>query len=245
MSLTHQQAVARAQWIGWDEGIVKEVDISENFVSITLENGTGFGFAASYGVTPKPGDSARIYTESLSTIRGVDINNEPVFFWTDEDMQRRQEAFIAERDAEKERVWQRDKDKLLAAENELPDVFRQRINWFREHCPEDFNKSFLAYEILCCTEAVRIFEALKTPERIQKWIEGGYKRRLGLYISKEHSGNSLGMAARLAYNYAHDQRMVFFEHGALVPLVGCQAYGCAHPRPGIEEYAKEKGLELG
>ena len=59
-------------------------------------------------------------------------------------------------------------------------------------------------------------------------------------LNEGHSGNSFGMSCRLAYNYLQDEEMVFFEHGALTPLVGCAEYGCAHPRPGIEKFAKER-----
>ena len=244
MRLTRKQQHARVQWNEFHEGPAENVEVRENQVTVIFNNGTGFGFSTDYGVVPKVGDRIRLYV-NFTEIRGLDVNGEPVFFWTDEDMDERHRKWVAEQDAERERAWLRDKDKLLAAENELPDVFKQRINWFREHCPTDFNRNFLGYEILVCSEAVKIADALKTKERVQRWIEGGFKKRSGLYMSKQHSYNSVGMAARLAYNYLDDPRMVFFEHGALVPLVGCQKYGCAHPRPGIEEYAKEKGLELG
>lgn len=45
-----------------------------------------------------------------------------------------------------------------------------------------------------------------------------------------HSGNSFGMALRLAYHYLTNPENVFLEHGALTPLVGCDDYGCRHPR---------------
>jgi len=62
-------------------------------------------------------------------------------------------------------------------------------------------------------------------------------------LSDAHSGNSMGISCRLAYHYLNDEEMVFFEHGALVPLVGCTAYGCIHPRPGVEQFAKERGFD--
>lgn len=43
-----------------------------------------------------------------------------------------------------------------------------------------------------------------------------------------HSGNTFGCAARLAYHYLTEQENIVREHGALVPLVGCEKYGCPH-----------------
>lgn len=38
----------------------------------------------------------------------------------------------------------------------------------------------------------------------------------------------IGLALRLAYWYLTKRENVVREHGALVPLVGCEAYGCTH-----------------
>lgn len=45
-----------------------------------------------------------------------------------------------------------------------------------------------------------------------------------------HSGNSFGMALRLASLYLSRPELVAQEHGALCPLVGCQDYGCVPAR---------------
>lgn len=47
-------------------------------------------------------------------------------------------------------------------------------------------------------------------------------------LSDGHSGNSHGMMLRLAWWYLTKPENVAREHGALVPLVGCDSYGCTH-----------------
>lgn len=45
-------------------------------------------------------------------------------------------------------------------------------------------------------------------------------------ISEGHSGNTFGMACRLAYLYLTEPENVIKLHGALAPLVGSKEYGC-------------------
>lgn len=47
-------------------------------------------------------------------------------------------------------------------------------------------------------------------------------------LSGGHSGNSHGAMIRLAWWYLTKPENVEREHGALVPLVGCESYGCTH-----------------
>lgn len=49
-------------------------------------------------------------------------------------------------------------------------------------------------------------------------------------LSDGHSGNSFGMALRLASLYLQNPDLVTQEHGALCPLVGCKDYGCIPAR---------------
>lgn len=56
-----------------------------------------------------------------------------------------------------------------------------------------------------------------------------YKRQQALIGSDDgHSGNTFGMAMRLAWLYIEHPDFVAKEHGAMVPLVGCKDYGCTH-----------------
>ena len=56
-----------------------------------------------------------------------------------------------------------------------------------------------------------------------------YKRQQTLIGSDGgHSGNTFGMAMRLAWLYIEHPDFVAKEHGAMVPLVGCKDYGCTH-----------------
>jgi hypothetical protein len=74
---------------------------------------------------------------------------------------------------------------------------------------------------------------MKTAKGVQRFQKASYKRQRTLVpdLYDGHSGNSFGMACRLAFLYLTDPLLVIAEHGAMVPLTGCEDYGCAHPRP--------------
>ena len=45
-------------------------------------------------------------------------------------------------------------------------------------------------------------------------------------LADGHSGNTFGMACRLAHHYLTDERYVFADHAAVAPLTGCEEAGC-------------------
>lgn len=239
--LTERQAIERLNSTEYKDHIVAESDVRDNFVQILTTDGTGFAFSDKYGVVPKVGDAIRWYGRR-GTTRGVDVNEQPVYFKTDEDLDEDHRQWVEDNNRQKKAQFEEKRTKLDAAYRKLPPIFRKRVRWFRKHNP-DFRWEYEAYEIMVCEDAVKIANACERPEVVGEFMRAGFDKQKELVPDLEdgHSNNSFGMACRLAFDYLKDEELVFFEHGALVPLVGCAEYGCAHPRPGIEKFAKENG----
>lgn len=239
--LTEAQALARLNETWFRDLILTEVIPDKNSYSLNAQS-LGFGFSMEYGVTPRVGDAVRLYEHRGSMIRGMDLNGSPIFFKTDEDLDKEHKKFIRETNAKRRAQFKEQKEKLDEQFNSLPEVFKRRIRWFRKH-NKNFRWEHEAYELLVCVDALKIAEKCATPEAVKTFMDSSYDFQKSFVpdLSDGHSGNSFGMSCRLAYNYLEDEEMVFYEHGALVPLVGCDSYGCAHPRPGIEEFAEKKG----
>jgi len=237
--LTESQALERLNCVSYKDIIVGEVDIRDEYVQIEGDS-YGFAFSAKYGVVPKIGDVIRVYDRATYT-RGIDINGEPVYFKTEKEMDEWHLDMKKELDDKHKQQFKENKKKLDEEYRNLPPVFKKRIRWFRKH-NADFRWRFESYEMLCCTEAVKIAAKCATPEAVRDLMQSSWDFQKAFIpdLNEGHSGNSFGMSCRLAYNYLQDEEMVFFEHGALTPLVGCAEYGCAHPRPGIEKFAKER-----
>lgn len=237
--LTERQALDRLSCMEYKDILANKVEIRDGYIQIE-GNGYGFSFSAEYGVIPKAGDVVRVY-ERNTYRRGIDVNGAPVFFKTDEEMDEQHRQWNEEADNNRKERFKEQKKNLDQAYKELPPIFRKRIRWFRKH-NSDFRWRYEEYEILICVDAVKIANKCVTPQAVKDFMAATpeFQRAFLPELGEGHSGNSFGMACRLAYNYLQDEEMVFFEHGALTPLVGCAEYGCAHPRPGIEKFAKER-----
>lgn len=239
--LSEKQALERLGSTEFDSGVVSKVTEKDGWINVETKS-FGFSYEDKYGRIPSVGDSIRVYVRLGSYVRGLDINNMPVFFKTDEELDAERIEEVKRREKEAKDKFKKNKASLDEQYKSLPPIFRKRIRWFRKH-NKDFRWKFESYEMFACVEAIKIAEKCGTPQAVQDFMNStpDFQRSFVPDLSDAHSGNSFGMSCRLAYNYLEDEEMVFFEHGALTPLVGCTEYGCVHPRPGIERFAKEKG----
>jgi hypothetical protein len=77
--------------------------------------------------------------------------------------------------------------------------------------------------LFCCTEAVKIANACKTVENVDKFYNG--KSELVPDLNDAHSGNTFGCACLLAKLHLQSPELVYKVHGALSELVGSKDYG--------------------
>ncbi len=214
---------------------IKEVERSDDTWMITTTDSSGFGFSTKYTEgkpDPQPGDLIQTDLYRGSMIRGITLRGERLYYLSDEQIAQQDEERTARHRAEQLEKFEQEREALDADYEALPDVFRRRIDWFRAHNP-DFRWKFEAYEMSVCKDAVRIAATLETPKKIAQFGKASYEKQRelvpGLYDG--HSGNSFACAVQLASWYVQNPLWVIAEHGALTPLVGCDEYGCAHPRP--------------
>ena len=62
----------------------------------------------------------------------------------------------------------------------------------------------------------------------KSWSKADWKEQQKLVpaLADGHSGNTFGIAVRLAWHFLVNPELVLQEHGAMCPLVGCRDYGC-------------------
>lgn len=200
--------------------------------SVTFTDGWSLGWPEDR--PGQPGDDVAI-TRSGHWVRGVAINDQVIFYRTeDEDTaHRRAEIEAKDRTDRIEFYLPEDMAPYLVWRGKyhaLPEVFQRRIQKFVGE-RDDWIRRFGAYEMSACVDAVRVGKWFKengaTEEDYARWT--GPVADAPFELSDSHSGNSYGFAIRLGYWYATDPEMVVLEHGALTPLVGCDEYGCPHP----------------
>lgn len=222
---------------------MKSTDILEKGQSVVLErveesdhgweirfNGLTCFFYTNKSVVPHVGDTATFYPGGMgSMVRGLVINGEVVFYRTAEEQKIKAEQDNINDKAARKAKFEASRDKADAKYEALPSEFRERIDRFRRGNPE-FRWEFEGYEMMVCTDAVKIAHTLGSTVELDRWLKLDYEAQRAVVegLNEGHSGNTFGVAVYLARVYIQAPRMVIFEHGAMAGLVGCVEYGCTH-----------------
>lgn len=235
-ALTEEQLAARSLERPWKSNeTIKKAEATKGGWMISTDQGTGFFIAKKYvgkRTPPQAGDEVATYVHNGWNVRGIDLRGEPLYFKTDAELAVEHEKFKERRRLDKIKEFKKERASLDRKFSKLPPEFQRRISWFRAWNP-GFRPEYEAYEMSVCVDAVKIAEAMETPKQVRMFQKSSHARQKKLVpdLYDGHSGNSFSAAVRLAHLYVTDPILVIAEHGALTPLVGCETYGCAHPRP--------------
>ena len=205
-----------------DNSIIDEVIIEDDGYSVSAGSG-GFFLSKKHKTVPKKGDHMTLYTYQGSCIRGLDLNGKEVFFNSDEQIDKEHEEWRKKYEKEKQETFEREKAQYDEQYESLPQIFKDRIDKFRKDNPK-FRVDYEAYELFTCIEAVKIAETLKTGDKIREFSECNDRWSMVPDLDHGHSGNTMGMATRLAFLYVEHPDFVTEAAGALAPLVGSREY---------------------
>ena len=223
----------------FEEATIVKVDAShDGGWSITRDDGWGF-FVPAGDVVPAVGSVARFYGDGLyrgrvasvfvigSVVRGLTIDGRVVFYRTEKEQAAKHRQECADAEAKRQREADDQLADREAKRAALPPAFRARVEGFISRRPK-FRRDHEPYELFVCEEAAKIAAALTTPDAVKEFRAASYEEQRATLptLGAGHSGNTFGMACRLAWLYLTDPSLVEKEHGALCALVGCDEYGC-------------------
>jgi len=224
---------------------IKSVTENGRFWDIETTDGKIFSLETKWGVQPRPGQSVRLQCVRGSEIRGVIIDGERVFYKTDEDLERERQEYLDSIRAEQEAEL----PAHVALAEALPGPWKSRVDMFRKRGGHEWDRRYLGYEVFACQEAAKIAAALPDAEAVVAFhgLTPDEQRERIPALSKDHSGNTFGVACTLARQYHRDARYLPFAHGALDALVGCEAYGCfaSWPKSEQKKALKAAGIKPG
>lgn len=169
-------------------------------------------------------------------VRGLAVDRTVVWYRTEAEQEAHEQGEIDRNQQERRRRFEENRAELDAQYDALPTEFQARLDRFRAGHP-DFRWEHEAYEMSVCVDAVKIAEWCKVNRSApdQSWLAAvrefhslPWERQQEAGVSDGHSGNSFGATCRLAQLWVLCPPEVVREHGALTPLVGCEAYGCTH-----------------
>lgn len=234
-----------------DERWRHDREFEDHVLESVTRSGTGYELRQHGGLVlgiddpgwePRAGDTARFFGRGFGySVRGVVIFPKAggmplvVRYQTAEEANAAHAAGVEARNAEKRQTATADRAENDARIAALPVEFQQRIARFRAG-NADFEWDHQPYELFCCEEAVKIAAALveRHAADVPAFAKLSWEQQKQLVPTLDggHSGNTFGIAVRLAHWYLTKPENVAREHGAMVPLVGCEAYGCTHREDG-------------
>lgn len=216
----------------FQESLIESVRESGDYYELTHNGAWVIGCPKVDGLpTPQVGETIRTYGRGIgSPVRGIVVNGRVYRYQTEAEQQAEHEQWCRDQEAKREQEFNEkheETDRRIAA---LPLVFRERLDKFQRDGGQKFRRDYEGYELFCCEQAVVIADALKTEAAIAAWrdLPWGVQQTQVPGLSDQHSGNTFGAACALARFYVTKPEFVAKMHGALVPLVGCDDYGCKH-----------------
>lgn len=183
-------------------------------------------------VAPAVGERLAMYCKGLgSNVRGLVIGDRVYRYMTEAEADAAHRAEVVKAKAKRDAEWLAGEAEYMRKVALLPEPFQKRIRYFLSGVPR-WGADHGAYELFCCQEAVKILGACKTVAAVKAFYDDHDMQKAVLGDTlEEHSGNTFGAACLLA-RASIEGIEVWQMHGALCPLVGCDAYGCYASRGG-------------
>jgi hypothetical protein len=210
---------------------ITEVRESEGYYEIGTDGLFLCVEKSKFTAPPRPGQMARYYGRGFGyPVRGLDVDGVEIYYETEEAYRVRQVIEAEERNSARRAEADANRSERDARIAALPECFQKRIARFRRNNP-DFYWEHEDYEMAACVDAVKIADAHRGADvpadainafRALSWED---QKRVVPGLTDGHSGNTFGMACRLAHHYLTDERLVFADHAAIAPLTGCEC-GC-------------------
>jgi len=217
----------------YEDDIISEVSGSaKDGYTITHKKGWSFFVPNTTSIIPKIGMNVRFYSKGVgSIVRGLFIDGQRIFYMTEKQQKRVYKKKVRGAKVERQKKLDKERPELDKRYNDLPDVFKRRIDKFRSTNP-NFRRDYESYEMFCCEQAVIFANHFKIVDALKEWGKKKYEEQKAELpeLSGNHSINTFGCAFSLASAYLTSPELVVKMHGALTPLVGCKEYGCSHEK---------------
>lgn len=211
---TRATELAAAKWE--NEGRITDLARHDGWATITTDRGIGFGVAPEFAAQRmEVGEEVAICGGLGAPIQGVRVGGRLIFFKTQADLDADRQRFLDDLAAERRAEYEANKDRWRQEVATLEPLLKARMERFiREG--GGFELFFLdsgAYELFCCTEAVKFADyfrhrlAGKTQAEAEEEIRAfraltpEQQKTLVPYDSG-HSGNTFGGAVALGARVA-------------------------------------------
>lgn len=159
-------------------------------------------------------------------VRGLFINGVKVWYRTQaEEEAHRQELIERQHEEDRKRFEQR-RPTLDAEFAALPEPFQKWMQKFRDANP-DYRWKVESYDMTIARDAVKIANAFKTAGEIETFRAWDWKSQKAAVpdLDEGHSGNTFGMAVKMAWLYKTEPEYIERFHSGMCMLMGCEEMG--------------------
>jgi len=203
LQLSTAQAAERADDSDWTDYVLTKVEPLNSGGFECGSEGTGWILGGEYGVTPRVGDTIRLYGPFGRPIVGQDINGEPIYYRTKAEEKARHEQWVADLHDRYRAEYEADKDRLADELSGLPEPFQERIRRALADDPDwAWQGMGQRYEQFALVQAVKIHDHFNgDADAIEVWRkDDDWKRqkRKGPKLDEGMSGNQFGFAGYMA-----------------------------------------------
>ena len=211
--MNYANTVRNAHWEGGR--IVKMTDPSNGSFSITMDTGWSIGVDAKHHDRLHVGDLFEMAGGIGFPIQGQRVNGYVLWFKDAAEMEADRLKWLADHEAKKRAEYEAHKDEWRGEVEALPPLLRARMDRFITEAGgfEPFFTDCGAYELFCCTEAVKFAAyfapllARKSDAEAQAEVDAfralSYEEQRKLVpFSDGHSGNTFGGALALGASVA-------------------------------------------
>lgn len=190
---------------------------------------------------PRNGQIARFYGRGFGySVRGVSVGEVVYYYITAEEEKEQRRVKKIEDAAKKTLEWEAALPENTARIEAMPAPFQKRILFFMRS--SEWGPTFGKYELFVCSEAIKIAAVCTDADDVSVFSQD--RARQASVINDDHSGNTFGAACNLAALFLQSPDMLWKEHGALCPLVGCEGYGCFANTDPVEQLALSERFSL-
>jgi hypothetical protein len=173
---------------------ITNVVVDEDGFHISTEEDVHFFMAKKLigDIVPKTGDIVTLHTYGGSFIRGMDINSKPIYYKTDEDLEKDAEAFREQEKKRKQASFEKNKPTLDKLFSLLPKLLQHRIEMFRTFVP-NYRIEWEMYELTAVFLGYKVYLNCKA-QSYDEFYQKVDKFDIGKYVRTHKELKTFGMS---------------------------------------------------
>ncbi len=228
--MNSRHTAERQKHLDFETGVITAVTEHDEYFDVRFKGG-GFSIKKPINKIPEVGQFYTLYLYQGSRIQGIDLNGDPVFYKTSDELEAERlealqtlETMKSERKVRFMAELRDEASDFNCRLRRLPKVFQQRINFFFRHGLDFWDLAWV--ELVVCETAVKVAYACRSPRGVARFFKATSDEQNTLipHMDDSLSGHQFHFACVLAIIYIGDTKRVRRFPGTMTGLTGPTPY---------------------